>query len=108
MNLVSEVGIFSEELNLNVSGNLTELANVFQTQISAILLTAIEILHRIFSNKEIAICSDSQAAIMGMCSSCLSSKIVTECQKLLSKVAEICYLLLSWIPTYIDGNEKMD
>ena len=87
-----------------------EFATVFQTEIVAITLTAREILYKNLNNKKFAICFDCQAAIKALGSFTSTSKAVTECKELLSKVTERCDLMILWVPGHsgIDGNEKAD
>ena len=64
---------------------------------------------RFFTEISITKKSDSQAAIKAL-GSFSTSKTVTDCKKLLPKVAKRCALMILWVPGHsgIDGNEKTD
>ena len=92
----------SEALGRNTS--------IFQAEVAAILRCACLNLSRGYRNKEIAILSDSQAALKALSSTTTQSKLVEETIAELETLAQTNKVSLLWVPghTRISGNEEAD
>jgi hypothetical protein len=83
---------------------------VFQTEIYAILQCAYENIRRAYKNKQILICSDSQAALKALSGLKVTSRLVAECLDALLVLASHNEVTLVWVPGHqgILGNEQAD
>jgi len=89
---------------------LGKFATVFQTEIYAILKCAYENIRRAYKNKQILICSDSQAAFKALRATKVTSRLVAECLYALSALASLNEVTFVWVPGHqgILGNEQAD
>lgn len=103
-------GVFSEELQLEISRPLGELATVFQSEVLAIAEALEMCLDIGVSGKKITICSDSRAALGAMEKCTVQSGLVKETKALYNAVAKNNDILLEWVPGHsgVPGNEKAD
>jgi ribonuclease HI len=103
-------GVYSEEMNLNLSFFHGCHATVFQTEIHAILACSEFCKSQMFANKTVCICSDSRAALLALSSYSVNSKLVLQCWKLLQELSVLNTVLLFWVPGHrgIPGNEEAD
>ena len=103
-------GIFGEKPKHEMSHPLGRHATVFQTEIFAILECARENIRRAYTNKQILIITDSQAALRALSNPRVTSKLVWECLIELKTLGDRNSVRLIWVPghTGIPGNEKAD
>lgn len=92
------------------SRSLGEHTTVFQAEVYAIEECARFNLDRGYRNQEIAILSDSQAAIKALSSNVISSKLVRDCRHRLNELGTGNRVTLYWVPGHmgVDGNERAD
>lgn len=107
----------SEGTGAGVYGPYTKLSlpmgkipSIFQAEVYAIDKCAEVILKRGYKSKDIAIMSDSQAAIKAIGASEINSKLVLECVKKLKRLSENNRVNIYWVPGHIGikGNEMAD
>lgn len=101
---------FTDETN-DISIPLGKYATVFQAEMHAILTCALTCLEGAYQDKDIYICSDSQAALKSLASEKVRSKMVDECiNALKAVVSRNNRVELLWIPghTGLIGNEAAD
>ncbi|MBZ5796184.1 RNAse HI domain-containing protein, partial [Burkholderia contaminans] len=103
-------GIYNETEKLQYSIPLGKYTSVFQAEVYAILHCAKENITRSYTNKRIDILSDSQAALKAITNPKVTSRLVWECQRELTRLADHNKVTLTWVPghTGIEGNEKAD
>ena len=84
--------------------------SIFQAEVYAIDRCVQLNLDRNYTNCNIAIMSDSRAAIMALDSHVISSRLVWECLLKLKQLSERNRVQLCWIPSHIgiEGNEMAD
>jgi len=89
---------------------LGKFATVFQTEVYAILQCAYGNIRRAYKNKQILICSDSQAALKALSGPKVTSTLVAECLDALFALASLNEVTLFWVPGHqgILGNEQAD
>jgi len=83
---------------------------VFQTEIYAILQCEYKNIKRAYKNKQILICSDSQAALKALSGPKVTSTLVAERLDALLALASHNEVTLVWVPEHqsILGNEQAD
>ena len=103
-------GIYGRRPNRSYYFPLGKLATVFQTEIYAILQCAYENIRKAYKNKQILICSDSQAALKALSGPKVTSRLVAECLHALFALASLNEVTLVWVPGHqgILGNEQTD
>jgi ribonuclease HI len=103
-------GIFVAKKDIAISVNVGEDATVFQSEIKAIEICAMELIDRGVRNEIIRICSDSKAALMALWSNCFKSRTVWSCLQVLQCLGALNKLVLVWVPGHCDvaGNERAD
>ena len=101
-------GIYGDSYELCFS--LGNLATIFQAELVAINVCVLQLLSDDVINKNIAICSDSQAVIKALNKQETKSKLTWECYSNLSKLSERNNVTIVWVPGHsgIEGNEKLD
>lgn len=103
-------GIFSETLNISKSYRLPDHSSVFQAELLAILQACKELGSVSNPNQNIAIFTDSQAAIKALDSAATTSKLVGRCRDELARLVGRHKVTLHWVPGHrnIEGNELAD
>jgi len=103
-------GIYGRRPNRSYCFPLGKLATVFQTEIYAILQCAYENIRRAYKNKQILICSDSQAALKALSGPKVTSRLVAECLDALFALASLNEVTVVWVTGHqgILGNEQAD
>lgn len=103
-------GVYNAEFNIGLSVNVGENATVYQSELKAIELCANECVKRGIENRDILICSDSQAALKALTNSKVTSKTVWNCLQSLQHLGNGNNVTLIWVPGHcgIEGNEKAD
>ncbi|XP_055844735.1 uncharacterized protein LOC129911088 [Episyrphus balteatus] len=101
-------GVFGPGTKLSVP--MGQSPSIFQAEVNAIVKCAeinLELTHR---NKNIAIMSDSQAALKALKSYEINSKLVLECIGKLNELGKIYKVTLHWVPGHVgvQGNEEVD
>jgi len=103
-------GVYSDTLGVAESYRLPGKSSIFQAEVLAIL-KACEIANtNPHTGRQVAIATDSQAAIRALVSSTVSSKLVNECRDKLEGAGANHRITLLWVPGHrdIEGNEKAD
>lgn len=103
-----EEGIYGPRLKYHKS--LGTLTSIFQAEIYAIVKCIEVNLARGYKNHEIAILTDSQAAIKALSAYEVNSKLVWECLGKLNELGKKNKVTIYWVPGHlgIPGNEKAD
>ena len=101
-------GIFNKDKELFFP--LGQLITVFQAEIIAIIKCVNSILEENITDRNIAICTDSQATLKALDKDEIKSKLVLECCDNLKELAVNNEVTLFWVPGHSDivGNEKAD
>ena len=94
-------GVFSVDLNINLSFRLPDVCSVFQAEVMAIKEALLHISPQYYG-KKVCIFSDSQAAIKSLGSISSNSKVVNTCRRSLMEMAEHVVLHLIWVPGHND------
>jgi len=104
------VGIFSYKPQINISHTLDRYASITQTETFAINEACRILIAKKISNKNIKICSDSQASLKALQSHCFTSKTTIECLDSVTNLARNNKVNLIWVPGHsnVEGNEKAD
>jgi ribonuclease HI len=104
------LGVFSEQVPLEINIQLGQYVTVFQAEVLGILFCARELLNLNIIQKQIYICSDSQSAIAALQNPLKRSIIVYECHQYLEMLGHCNDVMLLWVPGHsnIIGNEKSD
>ena len=82
----------------------------FQAEIYAVLACAHEIRLHVRPEKQVSICSDSQATLKALQAARTTSPLVQQCQKALNDVSTRHAMGLYWVPGHagVRGNEIAD
>jgi ribonuclease HI len=107
----SGCGIFDEERNTGYSFPLGRDISVFQAEVMAILECAVLISNGDnTAHENIAICSDSKAALQALQGAEVTSAIVAECKQKLESITANNRVTLAWVPGHegVLGNERAD
>jgi ribonuclease HI len=104
------IGVYSEQLNINLSLNVGNNTTVFQSEVKAIQVAACECNKRNLSRRQINIFTDSKAALNSLSSFRVISKTIQECLKELLELGRKNVLRLVWVPGHSGflGNEIAD
>jgi len=103
---IYENGVITKEDSFHLGSNST----VFQAEVTAIDKVAEHLLELKYTDRDITIFCDSQAAIMALDSSKLKTKTTLSAVQTLDRLGVNNNLRLSWVPAHSDfeGNEKAD
>lgn len=103
-------GVYCNKLQIAESISLGKLATVFQAEVLAIREAMEQCLVCGTENAKVAVCSDSQAAILAIASPDTRSKLVLECKEACRAVRQKNILQLLWVPGHcgVEGNEEAD
>jgi ribonuclease HI len=103
-------GVFNAEFNIGLSVNIGQNATVFQAEVNAIEMCVNECLTKGIENRNILICSDSQAALKALTGCKFSSRTVWSCLQKLQSLGNLNNVTLIWVPGHcgIEGNERAD
>ncbi|KAJ3655953.1 hypothetical protein Zmor_015060 [Zophobas morio] len=107
----SGAGIYSEQLNAQISVPLGTHTSVLQTELMGIMLGARIIAEREIGNKSIRILTDSKSALLALDSCMVRSGLVWECRQTLKYVTQRNSVELCWIKGHevaTEGNERAD
>ncbi|XP_063907955.1 uncharacterized protein LOC135126085 isoform X1 [Zophobas morio] len=106
----SGAGIYSEQLNAQISVPLGTHTSVLQTELMGIMLGARIIAEREIGNKSIRILTDSKSALLALDSCMVRSGLVWECRQTLKYVTQRNSVELCWIKRHSgnEGNERAD
>ncbi|XP_055850655.1 uncharacterized protein LOC129915201 [Episyrphus balteatus] len=101
-------GIFGPRTKISIP--MGQFPSIFQAEINAIDKCAERNLERKYKNQNIAIMSDSQAALKAINSYAINSKLVWECVKKLNELGKANKITLYWVPGHVgvQGNEVAD
>lgn len=110
MDSCSGAGVYSVTENIELSLPLGKQTTVFQAEVFAICVAALELQNREMVDRRIYICSDSQAAINACSGMQIASKIVREAVCRLNELSRCNSVILLWVPGHIGvkGNEEAD
>jgi ribonuclease HI len=103
-------GVCCLDRGVDVGVGLEEHSTIYQAELLAINKCAEICLNEGFRNKDIIICSDSQAALKSLTSNIVKSKTVLNCLENIKHLGRNNNLKLIWVPGHsgILGNEKAD
>lgn len=106
----SGLGIYSTNPQLKVYKPLDKYATITQAETCAIIETCNILISRETHNKNINICSDSQASLKALNGHCFTSKLMIECIESLKSLSNSNKVNLLWVPGHsnVEGNEKAD
>ena len=110
MDGLAGAGVYNEHTGEELWASLGKRCSVFQAEIYAILTAANTCLSNGLRNKSIHFHSDSQAAVLALCSCETTSYLVWECVTKLNKLGVQNKVTVDWVPGHsgIPGNEKAD
>ncbi|MQP77773.1 hypothetical protein CQ393_18025, partial [Stenotrophomonas sp. MYb238] len=97
-------------LRLKYHESMGRYTSIFQAEVCAIGRCAEFNLQRNYRGKDIAILSDSQAAIKALSKAKITSKLVNEVRTALDKLGAVNKLTIRWVPGHniIPGNKLAD
>jgi ribonuclease HI len=100
-------GVYCYGTGRKLSFSLRQYTTVFQAEVYAIKVRAVENLDRNYKNRNLCILSDSQAAIKALEKHQITSKLVWDCHQSLTQLARHNRVQLIWVPGHegIIGNE---
>ena len=103
-------GIYSENPPMNFSIPLDNYATITQAETCAILETCEFLTSHDICNRNINICSDSQASLKALNGHCFTSKIMIKCLDSLKCLSNSNKVNLIWVPGHsnVEGNERAD
>jgi ribonuclease HI len=103
-------GVYGHSVRRRPSFSLGKYATVFQAEIYAILACAHEIKIHGIPEKQVSICSDSQAALKAIKAVRTTSLLVHQRQKTLNDISALHAMGLYWVPgpAGVRGNEIAD
>ena len=103
-------GVFSNTHGVSKSYGLPGFASVFQAEVLAILEVCRWLERDSSPKRNIAILTDSQAAIKALYSTTTSSRLVGQCRDTLNHLGGTLKITLLWVPGHrnIEGNERAD
>ena len=106
----SGAGVFSQELEVNLSIPLDEYTTIFQAEIYGIFSGASTIFERQIKDKHIRIVTDSKAALHSLDKNVSFSKSVERCMLALEAISEYNHVNLTWTKAHAEnlGNDKAD
>jgi len=99
-------GVFGQSVNRRLSIPLDKHATVFQAEVYAILACAHEMEAQDWPEKQVSICSDSQAALKAL-QAAKTSPLVCQCQQVLNDISARHAVRPYWVPGHagVRGNE---
>jgi ribonuclease HI len=103
-------GVYCKKLQKSMFISLGNECTIFQAEVFAIESCARECINQKIKNKQIAIMSDSQAAIKAIDNYKITSKTVWSCLQVLLELAKTNKIKILWVPGHkgYDGNEIAD
>jgi ribonuclease HI len=103
-------GVYCYGTGQKLSFSLGQYTTVFQAEVYAIKVCAVENLDRNYENRNIYILSDSQAAIKALDKHQITSNLFWDCHQSLTQLARHNRVQLIWVPGHdgIVGNETAD
>lgn len=106
----SGAGVYGARPKVCISLPLGHYATIFQAEVVAIITCVLEIIRMGYSNRNIRILSDSQAALQAIASWRFNSKLVLECRQHLDALSATNRVELGWVPGHkgVEGNERAD
>ncbi|KAJ3643588.1 hypothetical protein Zmor_026289 [Zophobas morio] len=106
----SGAGIYSEQLNAQISVPLGTHTSVLQTELMGIMLGARIVAEREIANKSILILTDRKSTLLALNSCMIRSGLDWECRQTLRCVTQKNRVELCWIKGHNgnEGNERAD
>ncbi|CAB3243886.1 unnamed protein product [Arctia plantaginis] len=103
-------GVFSQDLNINISLALGQHSSIFQCECVAITYAATTAMSRGIKDYNIRIISDSMAVLKALEGNTMTSGVVLECHQALEQLAIFNGVLLQWIKGHSNshGNDAAD
>ena len=103
-------GVYSEEMDYNISIPLGKYTTVFQSEVVAISEGSQKLLSDGIKDKRVLIYTDSESSIKSLSSVKVSSIVVLSCFTMLENLSRDNNVTLAWVPGHseIPGNEKAD
>ncbi|KAJ3651771.1 hypothetical protein Zmor_017786 [Zophobas morio] len=103
-------GIYSEQLNAQISVPFGNHTSVLQTELMGIMLGGRIVAEREIGNKSIRILTDSRSALLALDRCVIRSRLIWECRQTLKYVTQKNSVDLCWIKgrSGNEGNERAD
>ena len=110
MDTGSGSGVYSTNPQMSISIPLDNYATITQAETCAILKACKFLTSLGTCDKNINICSDSQASLKALNGYCFTSKLMIQCLDLLKSLSNLNNVNLIWVPGHsnVVGNEKAD